>query len=116
MGADQFAHVVAVVGDTGWFVVRKERKGRGTNQLIEGMPLDASSRVVLVEDTVTTGGSIVKAFDAVIEESGAQVVAAVTICDRGDAAAEFFAGQGVPYFALVSYTDLGIEPVVAAAG
>lgn len=116
MGADQFAHGVAVVGDTGWFVVRKERKGRGTNQLIEGLPLDASSRVVLVEDTVTTGGSIVKAFDAVVEESGAQVVAAVTICDRGDAATEYFAGKGVPYFALVTYTDLGIEPVLAVTG
>ncbi|MEZ5270311.1 MAG: hypothetical protein R2789_17780 [Microthrixaceae bacterium] len=57
LGADQFSHGVAtyLADDCEWFVVRKKPKGRGTNQLIEGSQLDGSSRVLLVEDAVTTG-------------------------------------------------------------
>jgi len=110
MGADQFAHVMAVEAHCQWFVVRKEPKGRGTNRLVEGAPLGPGVRVLLVDDVVTTGGSIEKAWKA-IREQGADVVAVATLVDRGDVATELFETQGVPYFPLVTYKDLGIPPV-----
>ena len=110
MGADQFAHVVAVLAKKEWFVVRKEPKGRGTNKLVEGTPVTAGTRVLLVDDVVTTGGSIQKAYE-VIRGLGATVVAAVTLVDRGDVAASFFAEKAIPYFPLVTYRDLDIEAI-----
>jgi len=110
MGADQFAHVLAVLADRDWFVVRKEPKGRGTNKLVEGSQVGDGTRVLLVDDVVTTGGSIHKAYDTVVG-LGATVVAATTMVDRGDIAQAFFEERGVPYFPLVSYRDLGIDPV-----
>ena len=62
MGADQFAHEVAVLADKDWFVVRKEPKGYGTNKIVEGAGLTGTTRVVLVDDVVTTGGSIQRAW------------------------------------------------------
>lgn len=110
LGADQFAHVVAVQGHKQWFVVRKDPKGRGTNRLVEGAKVGPGWRVVLVDDVVTTGGSIRKACE-VIEEVGAEIVGAVTLVDRGDAAAAYFAERRIPYRPMVTYVDLGIEPV-----
>ncbi len=110
MGADQFAHGVAIVGHCDWFVVRKEPKGRGTNRLVEGATLESGSRVLLVDDVVTTGGSIKQAWQAVTD-TGAAVVAAVTLLDRGEEAGRWFADIGVPYFPLLTYADLEIEPV-----
>lgn len=110
MGADQFAHVAAVLADREWFVVRKEPKGRGTNKRVEGAAITPGRRVVLVDDVVTTGGSIQKAFDELVA-LGADVVAAVTLVDRGEVAKRFFESHRIPYFPLVTYRDLGIEPV-----
>lgn len=110
MGADQFAHVVAVLTGCEWFVVRKEPKGRGTAKLVEGAEVGPGTRVLLVDDAVTTGGSIQKAYETIVD-LGSTVVAAVTLVDRGDVAAGFFGDRGIPYFALVTYRDLGIEPV-----
>jgi orotate phosphoribosyltransferase len=110
MGADQFAHGIAVLTGCGWFVVRKQPKGRGTNELVEGTPLGPGVAALLVEDTVTTGGSIARACTAVTD-TGATVVAALALVDRGDLAAGFFAARDVPYHALYTYRDLAIDPV-----
>ena len=110
MGADQFAHVLAVLADKQWFVVRKEPKGRGTNKLVEGAKVGPGNRVLLVDDIVTTGGSIQKAHD-VITGLGAIVVAAATLVDRGDVAGNYFREREIPYSPVVTYRDLGIEPV-----
>jgi orotate phosphoribosyltransferase len=110
MGADQFAHGMAVLTGTRWFVVRKQPKGRGTNQLVEGAVLGPGVRVLLVEDTVTTGGSIVQAHGSVAD-TGATVVAAVALVDRGDLAAGWFVERAIPYAAVFTYRDLGIDPV-----
>ncbi len=110
MGSDPIAHAVAVVADTRWFTVRKQSKQHGKQQRIEGAQLTASTRVLLVEDVVTTGGSIVQALDAV-EATGAEVVLAVTLVDRGDFAAPELERRGVPYRPLATYRDLGIDPV-----
>lgn len=112
LGADQFAHGIATVldGDVEWFVIRKAAKGRGTNQLVEGARLTEGRRVLLVDDIVTTGGSIQQAYDRVVE-TGAAVVAAVTLLDRGDVASAYFAERGVPYLPVFTYRDVDIEPV-----
>jgi orotate phosphoribosyltransferase len=115
LGADKFAHVVAVLADREWFVVRKEPKDRGTKQQVEGAGIGPGVRVLLVDDVVTTGGSIQKAHD-VITALGAEVVAAITLVDRSDVAVDFFKERGIPYVPLVTYADLGIPPVHSGNG
>ena len=118
MGADHFSHGVALLSGRDWFTVRKQPKGRGTNQRIEGRTLGDGVRVLLVDDVVTTGGSIQVAFEE-IRGAGAQVVLATTLVDRGEVARRFFERQRTPYRPIFTYRDLGIEPVggssVAAA-
>ena len=111
MGADQFAHGIAVVADRRWFVVRKQPKERGTRQQVEGDQIGAGTRVLLVEDVISTGGSLIKALDAV-EATGATVVLATTLVDRGDLVGPKLAARGVAYEPLLTYRDLGIDPIV----
>lgn len=111
MGADMFAHVIAALTGTSWFVVRKQPKERGTRRQIEGEHLTPSHRVLLVEDTVTTGGSCLDALD-VVQATGATVVMATALVDRGDSASGRFSTRGVPYEPILRYEDLGIDPVV----
>lgn len=111
MGADMFAHGVAMLADCGWFVVRKAPKDRGTRQQVEGSALGAGSRVLMVEDTITTGGSTLTALE-VVRATGAEVVMVTALVDRGDAAAVAFADAGVTYAPLLTYRDVGIDPVV----
>jgi len=110
MGADALAHGVAVLQDCCWFSVRKEPKLRGLKQWIEGAWLNKTDTVLLVDDVVTTGGSMLTAYDKV-RATGAVIVGAIAMVDRGDQAARMFAERGVPYTALVTYRDLSIEPV-----
>lgn len=110
LGADQFAHVSAVLAGKLWFVVRKEPKNRGTKKRIEGADLKPGVRVLLVDDVVTRGGSIIQALEEV-QATGATVVCAVTLVDRGEWAAPEFKRRGIPYRPLVTYTDLEIPAV-----
>lgn len=112
MGADALAHGIAIVGGCSWFSVRKEAKARGREGSIEGCRLSADDRVLLVEDVVTTGGSTLKAYERVIA-TGAQVAGVIPMVDRGEGGARLFGGLGVPYAPLLTYRDLGIEPVGA---
>jgi orotate phosphoribosyltransferase len=66
--------------------------------------------VLLVDDVISTGGSTEIAFDRVTAV-GAVVAGVIPMVDRGDIAAKRFAKRGVPFVALVSYRDLGLEPV-----
>jgi orotate phosphoribosyltransferase len=109
MGADQFAHGIAVLTGCDWFVVRKAPKGRGTDKLLEGAAIEGR-RVLACEDAVSTGGSILKAIDAA-EAHGATPVGAVTLVDRGDAFATTMAERGLWYLPVMTYRDLGIEPI-----
>jgi orotate phosphoribosyltransferase len=111
MGADALAVGVAAVVRCRWFFVRKEPKGRGTGRQIEGARIGPGDRVLLVDDVITTGGSTLKAYDAVLAV-GATVVAASALVDRGDVATRSFAERGVPFLPVATYADLGIEPVV----
>jgi len=110
MGADHLAHGVAMLSGAEWFVVRKGPKGRGTDKLVEGARVGPGTSVLLVDDAVTSGGSIRRAHDAIVA-MGATVAAAVTLVDRGEVAGPYFKEKGIPYAALVTYRDLGIEPV-----
>ena len=95
-------------------MVRKQPKGRGTNRVVEGASLGEGTRVLLVDDIVTTGGSIQQAHERVVE-TGATVVAAVTLVDRSDIAAAYFEQHGVAYLPVFTYRDLGIVAVGAGA-
>jgi orotate phosphoribosyltransferase len=112
MGADPLAHGVAMVTGSAWFSVRKEQKARGREQWIEGTRIAPGTRVLLVDDVISTGGSTAKAYDRVTAV-GAVVTGVIPMVDRGDVAAGLFAGMGVPFAALVTYKDLGIDPVKA---
>ena len=109
LGADQFAHGVAVVGSKEWFVVRKAPKGRGTDRYVEGADLDGK-RVLLVDDVITTGASSLTAMERVTAE-GATVVLATTLVARSDEPATRFAQAGVAFAPLFTYADLGIPAV-----
>ena len=89
------------------FVVRKESKHHGTMKAIEG-PLQPNSKVVIVDDVVTTGGSILKAIEAV-EKVGCKVLLAITVLDRDAGAAEALAEHRIPYRPLVTLEDIGIK-------
>jgi len=111
LGADPVAtallHAAASRGqDLDAFVVRKEAKAHGMQRRIEG-PDVAGRRVVVVEDTSTTGGSPRTAVEAV-REAGGEVVGVATIVDRGTGAREVVEGLGVPYLSLLDLTDLGL--------
>lgn len=110
LGADHFAHVVAIVADRAWFVVRKAAKDRGTKRKVEGAALGPGVRVLVIDDVVTRGGSILDAYHAVVE-TGAEVVGVTAMVDRGPATAAIFAGLGVPFRPILTYRDLGIAPV-----
>ena len=90
------------------FLVRKEPKGHGTKNFIEG-PLAAGDRVVILEDVVTTGGSSLLAIDRV-QEFGAHVVQVLAIVDRLEGGAANFADRDIPFQSLMTIADFGITP------
>jgi orotate phosphoribosyltransferase len=90
------------------FVVRKAAKAHGLQRRVEG-PDIAGRRVLVVEDTSTTGGSPLTAVEAV-REAGAEVVAVATLVDRATGAAERIQeGAGVPYVFAYGKDDLGLH-------
>lgn len=88
------------------FVVRKEAKAHGLQRRIEGTDV-RGRRVLVVEDTSTTGGSALTAVDAV-REAGGEVVAVAVVVDRDTGAAEKIAEAGLEYRYAVGLGDLGL--------
>ncbi|MFM1815888.1 MAG: Orotate phosphoribosyltransferase [Pseudomonadota bacterium] len=89
------------------FFVRKAAKDHGTQSLIEGLAPGetlAGKRIVIVEDVTTTGGSALKAAEAV-KEVGGKVVHVITIVDREEGAVEAFKAAGVGFTALLTLGD-----------
>ena len=109
LGADPVAtammHVAASKGrNLDSFVVRKAEKAHGLQRRIEG-PDVKGRRVLAVEDTSTTGGSVMTAVEA-LKEAGAIVVGVAVIVERG--AAPLIAENGLKYLAAYQLTDLGL--------
>jgi orotate phosphoribosyltransferase len=112
LGADPVAtsmlHAAAAAGDRlDAYVVRKEAKKHGMQRLIEGTAV-AGRRVLVVEDTSTTGKSPLAAVEAV-REAGADVVGVATIVDRDTGAREVIENAGLEYRFAVSLADLGLS-------
>ncbi|AEG43104.1 orotate phosphoribosyltransferase [Isoptericola variabilis] len=107
--ADALLHAAASRGqDLDAFVVRKAAKTHGMQRQIEG-PDITGRRVVVVEDTSTTGGSLLQAIDAV-EAAGAQIMGVATLVDRSTGAKEKIEERGYAYHYLFDLDDLGLAP------
>lgn len=115
LGADPVAtamlHAAALRQDPGWdrrrldaFVVRKSEKTHGLQRRIEG-PDVTGRRVLAVEDTSTTGSSVLTAVDT-LRAVGAEVVGVAVIVDRG--AGEAVRARGLPYRSAFTLADLGL--------
>ncbi|WP_258344202.1 orotate phosphoribosyltransferase [Saccharopolyspora gregorii] len=89
------------------FVVRKNAKSHGMQRRIEG-PDVAGRKVLAVEDTSTTGGSVLTAVE-VLREEGADIVGVVTVVDRGTGAKEAIEAAGLTYRSLLDLSDLGLS-------
>lgn len=112
LGADPIAtallHAAASRGlDLDAFVVRKAAKAHGMQRQIEG-PSIVGRKVVVLEDTTTTGGSPIAAIEAA-RAAGAEVLAVATIVDRNTGAKEKIEAHGVSYHSLFGLADLGLE-------
>jgi orotate phosphoribosyltransferase len=112
MGADGVSFITAGVASTRGrhlraFSVRKEVKDHGGGGRIAGA-LEPGDRVVITEDTVTRGTSLLEAVH-VVQEAGAEVVLILAIVDRGGTAAGMTAAEGLTFQALFSAPDLGFD-------
>ena len=109
LGADPVAYSIAhaswIAGDpVNAFTVRKEPKAHGTGKRVEGC-FQSGDRVVVVEDVITTGGSALKAIEAV-EAEGGQVLAVLSLVDREEGGREAIEARGYPVHALVGVNEL----------
>ena len=90
------------------FMIRKESKGHGTDQYVEG-PVRPGDEVVIVEDVVTTGGSSLAAIERA-EAFGLKVTRVIGIVDRMEGGAQTFAQRGYPFSSLFTIRDFGLTP------
>lgn len=113
LGADPVAYAISYASalrpPTGGvplraFTVRKEAKAHGTGRLIEG-PFSSGDRVVVVEDVITTGGSALRAVEAV-RAAGGQVVGVLAVVDREEGGREALEGAGLDVRALARAGDI----------
>jgi orotate phosphoribosyltransferase len=109
LGADPVAcSVLAAADELKAFIVRKERKEHGLQRWIEGPAIEPGERALIVEDVVTSGGSLVSAIERVREE-GVEIAGALAVLDRlanGREAIERALGDGLPYLALLTIDDV----------
>jgi orotate phosphoribosyltransferase len=85
------------------FFIRKEAKGHGTDQRVDGL-LGPGSRVILFEDVTTTGGSALRAAEEA-RRNQCRIVKVITVVDRLEGAAENFRKAGIPFEALFVRSD-----------
>ena len=116
MGADPIAYAISYASASSdrplrAFTVRKEPKAHGTGKLIEG-PFRSSDRVVVIEDTITTGGSASRAIEAV-RAAGGTVVGVLALVDREEGGRETLEAQGVRVVSLVRASE--IIPLIPAS-
>ncbi|HHK60541.1 MAG TPA: orotate phosphoribosyltransferase, partial [Desulfobacterales bacterium] len=111
LGADPLVTAVSIVSfleeaPIPAFIVRKEAKGHGTNQYIEGLKnVPAQATVALVEDVVTTGGTLLTVIERV-EAQGLRVGLVLTVVDREEGGREALAARGYPLQAVFTRSEL----------
>ena len=111
MGADPVAAAILHQGAARGlrydaFVVRKEPKDHGRGRQVEGPDLEGQ-RVIVIEDTSTTGGSPLAAIEALLKV-GTEIAAVAVVVDRDTGARERIEAAGYPYFAAIELADLGL--------
>lgn len=109
LGADPVSYAIAYASALAGrpvraFTVRKEAKQHGTGRLIEG-PYREGDRVVVVEDVITTGGSALRAAEA-IKAAGGRIVGVLAVVDREEGGREAIEAAGYPVVALVRASDV----------
>lgn len=108
LGADPMAAAVSVLSSQSGhpiraFIVRKEAKKHGLQKMIEGPALQKGDRVAMLEDVITTGGSVLKAIEEV-EKLGAKVTQVICLVDRGEGAEKILgAYQYTPIFSIKDF-------------
>jgi len=111
LGADPLATAISLaarVRGLSWpaFIVRKEPKGHGTSQYIEGTEnLPPGAQVLVLEDVVTTGGSSIKAIER-LREAGYRPIATLTVVDREEGGAEAIRKAGLEFFTLTTLREI----------
>ena len=109
LGADPISYAVAYASALAGrplraFTVRKEAKAHGTGKLVEG-PFRAGDRVAVIEDTITTGGSALRAVEAV-RAAGGVVAGVLALVDREEGGREAIEAAGLPVVALARAADV----------
>ncbi|MHC4789659.1 MAG: orotate phosphoribosyltransferase, partial [Planctomycetota bacterium] len=107
LGGVPLVTAVALATGLPFVIVRKESKGYGTANRIEGR-MQEGEHVVLLEDVATTAGAALKAV-AALRQAGAGKVSVLLVLDRQEGAEEAFRQAGVPYRSLFTSESLGIE-------
>ena len=117
MGADPVACAALAGGaDVKAFFVRKESKQHGLSRRVEGPLLEADDRCLVVEDVVTTGGSTLRAIEA-LQEEGRTIVGVISVLDRLAGGGERIeAAAGAPYIALTTIDEIFPERPDSSAG
>lgn len=110
LGADPIAAAVSLLStQTGHplkaFIVRKEAKKHGMQKMIEGPAIEPGDKVIMVEDVITTGGSVLTAIQEV-EKLKAKVIKVICLVDRNEGARETLAAY--TYSPIFTLTDLGL--------
>lgn len=103
LGAIPIVTAVSILSSIPMLMIRKEKKGYGTSELIEG-DLKEGDKVIVLEDVTTTGGSLIKAVKAV-SENGGMVKKAFVIVDRDEGAIDNLKREGIELEPLVSVND-----------
>ncbi|WP_072396350.1 orotate phosphoribosyltransferase [Hyphomicrobium sp. CS1GBMeth3] len=86
------------------FFVRKTVKDHGTKKLVEGLSGVGGKRVAIVEDVTTTGGSAMKAVEA-LKAAGATIALVISILDREEGATKLYADAGIPFASLFKASE-----------
>src|SRR3954470_24079506 len=109
LGADPVSYAISYASaDSGKplraFTVRKEAKAHGTGKLIEG-PFETNDRVVVIEDVITTGGSALKAVEA-IRGAGATILGVLAVVDREEGGREAIEAAGIQAASIARVSEI----------
>jgi len=110
LGADPMVSAVSVVSayennPIPALIIRKKPKGHGTQAYIEGPSLETGSKVVVLEDVVTTGGSALTAVER-LQDAGYKVIQILSLVDREQGGGELYQSKGIDFKALFSIKEI----------